>query len=214
MKRNDVIIISSIIVFLTFLVVPVTHRIVFGLSDDYPIIGGFIKFFLLASLGDLISHRIIHKNYQVKGMIYKALIWGIIGVIIVLVFPLYFTGVQHLQESGLLPFAQVALVTALLTSVLMNITFAPTMMAFHRITDHYIEHRIDDSMHRLKTSINAIDWGRFVDQVVFKTIPLFWIPAHTITFMLPGVYRVLFASFLGIALGLFLGLAKSKPRKV
>ncbi|MBK5251987.1 MAG: hypothetical protein JJE29_05070 [Peptostreptococcaceae bacterium] len=50
----------------------------------------------------------------------------------------------------------------------------------------------------------------FVSFVLAKTIPFFWIPAHTLTFLLPGQYRVLAAAMLSIALGLILTLAKIK----
>jgi len=40
-----------------------------------------------------------------------------------------------------------------------------------------------------------------------KTIPLFWIPAHTITFLLNPDYQVLFAAFLSIVLGAILAVA-------
>ena len=49
-----------------------------------------------------------------------------------------------------------------------------------------------------------VQWG-FVFK---KTIPLFWYPAHTITFLLPGDYQVLFAAFLGVVLGLILSIKK------
>lgn len=38
----------------------------------------------------------------------------------------------------------------------------------------------------------------------------FWIPAHTITFLLPPDYQVLFAALLGIALGTILAIAGMK----
>lgn len=41
-----------------------------------------------------------------------------------------------------------------------------------------------------------------------KTCPYFWIPAHTIVFLLPNQYRVLVSAFLSIALGLLLAIAK------
>ena len=50
----------------------------------------------------------------------------------------------------------------------------------------------------------------FVSFVLMKTIPIFWIPAHTITFLLPSEYRVLSAAFLSIALGAILAFAKKK----
>jgi hypothetical protein len=40
-----------------------------------------------------------------------------------------------------------------------------------------------------------------------KTIPFFWIPAHTITFLLPPQYRVLYAALLSVVLGILLGVA-------
>ena len=53
-----------------------------------------------------------------------------------------------------------------------------------------------------------IDWNIQYDFVFKKTIPLFWYPAHTITFMLPGNYQVLFAAVLGVVLGLILSIKK------
>jgi len=61
--------------------------------------------------------------------------------------------------------------------------------------------------------IAQIDWGRFIREIVGVTIPVFWIPAHTITFLLPGQYRVLFAASLSIVLGLILSLAKMRNLK-
>ncbi len=49
---------------------------------------------------------------------------------------------------------------------------------------------------KLKAVTDKIDWYGFMSFIVFKTIPLFWIPAHTITFLLPGEYRVLMAALL------------------
>ena len=46
-----------------------------------------------------------------------------------------------------------------------------------------------------------------------KTIPLFWIPAHTITFLLPAEYRILVAALLGIVLGVILGIASLKSKE-
>ena len=43
-----------------------------------------------------------------------------------------------------------------------------------------------------------------------KTIPFFWIPAHTLTFCLPADLQVLFAAICGVALGLILSIAAMK----
>ncbi|HWJ02684.1 MAG TPA: hypothetical protein VNU93_03325, partial [Verrucomicrobiae bacterium] len=63
---------------------------------------------------------------------------------------------------------------------------------------------------KLADVVNHIDWHGFISFVVLKTIPFFWIPAHTITFMLPTEYRVLTAAFLSIALGGILAFAKKQ----
>ncbi|SHJ25481.1 hypothetical protein ACQ0P8_14240 [Halodesulfovibrio aestuarii] len=45
-----------------------------------------------------------------------------------------------------------------------------------------------------------IDWNIMWGLVLKKTLPFFWIPAHTITFLLPPDLRILFAAMLGLAL--------------
>lgn len=196
-----------------FLIIPVTHQAFFGFTSDFPIIGGFIKFFLFASIGDVVSWRLIHKNYQVKGFIYKAIIWGLIGVVIVFIFEIFTQGVMAAQANGLLPFEGSVLARAFFISLFMNFTFAPTMMLFHRLSDGYIELKVNRVNNAFNQVINSTDYRGFITFVVFKTIPLFWLPAHTITFILPLEYRVFFASLLGVALGLILGLAKTVKSK-
>jgi hypothetical protein len=58
--------------------------------------------------------------------------------------------------------------------------------------------------------ITGLDWKTQWGFVFKKTIPLFWYPAHTLTFMLPSNYQVLFAAFLGVALGVILAIANNK----
>ena len=89
-------------------------------------------------------------------------------------------------------------------------------MVFHKITDTHIvqyggtlkgffTHRIDFS-NILQTMNWTVQW-KFV---FMKTIPLFWIPAHTITFILPSELQVLFAAILGIVLGVIMSIAANK----
>ena len=49
--------------------------------------------------------------------------------------------------------------------------------------------------------------------VLFRTVLFFWIPVHTITFLLPEAFRVLFAALLGAVLGLILAWAGSRQAK-
>jgi hypothetical protein len=86
----------------------------------------------------------------------------------------------------------------------MNLTFGIVFMAMHRMSDTYIEMRYNHKKPSQKELIQAIHWDSFITFVVFKTIPLFWIPAHTITFGLPAHYRVVVAAYLSIILGVIL----------
>jgi hypothetical protein len=61
--------------------------------------------------------------------------------------------------------------------------------------------------------LKQIDWNVQWNFVFKKTIPIFWIPAHTITFLLPPDYQVLFAAVLSIILGLILAVASLKSEK-
>ena len=187
----------------------VTRDTFLGFAKEYPLLGGFIKFFVLASYGDFIASRIKNSRWVIPvGMLLKAIVWGIIGVLIVIIFGIFTEGVYHLQEIGVLPYAESAFMGALFISLLMNFTFAPTMMTAHRISDSYIEQRRNKVS--LSDVVKGIDFNQFFKFTVLRTIPLFWVPAHTITFLLPEEYRVIFAAVLGIFLGLILGLFKSK----
>ena len=83
---------------------------------------------------------------------------------------------------------------------------------FHKITDiHIIENggtlRGFVKPIRFARVFQEINWDVQWNFVFKRTIPLFWIPAQTITFLLPEEFRVLFAAFLGIVLGVLLAVA-------
>ncbi len=101
---------------------------------------------------------------------------------------------------------------AFTVSFFMNIFFAPVMMLGHRITDqHILDEKGHFSFSRFNTAeiLKKLDWDLFWGFLMKKTIPLFWIPAHTVTFLLPEEFRVLFAALLSIFLGVFLSLSSS-----
>jgi hypothetical protein len=88
-------------------------------------------------------------------------------------------------------------------------------MTLHKITDTHIQQhqgRVKSLIipMQVKNIISTLDWKRQWDFVFKKTIPLFWIPAHTLTFILPADFQVLFAALLSIALGLILAFASLK----
>ncbi|MCR5822169.1 MAG: hypothetical protein K6F85_04565, partial [Bacteroidales bacterium] len=105
---------------------------------------------------------------------------------------------------------------AFAVSVLMNSIFAPVMMTFHKCTDiHIMENGgtvcgLFRPIKMREIFREKINWDVQWNVVFKKTIPLFWFPAHTITFCLPPNLQVLFAAFLGVALGFILAVAGNK----
>ena len=82
-------------------------------------------------------------------------------------------------------------------------------MAVHKCSDRYLELKAEGEKNlSLSSVVTSIDWTRFVSFTIFKTVPLFWIPAHTVTFMLPQEYQVVMAAALSVALGVILNIKK------
>lgn len=213
MNKKDLLWGLALFSIVVFLVNPSTHQLFIKYNAAHPYIAGFIKFALLATLGDLLAARIVAKKWKKpSGLIFRMFIWGFLGMVIVIIFSIFAQGVTAALKVGLLPGATSSLAFAFFTSAIMNLTFAPTMMAFHRFTDTFADLKFGKGKSNVSTAevVGTIDWNGFVSFVLFKTIPLFWIPAHTITFLLPPAYRVLAAAFLSIALGAILSFAKKQ----
>ena len=212
MKKGDLIWGLILLAFPSFIILPGTHQIFMDFTSTHPYIGGFIKFSILATLGEMLAGRIIHGDYKKPhGFWERFIVWGLIGMLITLMFQIFSSGVSSAMEKGLLPGEGSRFLFAIYTSTIMNMTFGPTFMAFHRYTDTLLDLRGENKkMPSSSEVLTAIDWKGFVSFVVFKTIPLFWLPAHTITFMLDPQYRVLLAAALSLALGVILAFAKTK----
>ena len=211
MKKGSIIWIIVLLLWILVLAVPATRSAFMAATDAHPYVMGFIKFAILATMGDLLGIRVLGGEWIIpRGVFYKSIIWGIIGMMTTLVFTVYMGGTSAAQAAGRLPFKESALALAFFTSAIMNLTFGPIMMAFHRFTDMYIDSRYESSKGRTTISslIDRNDWHSLVEFSWLKTCPFFWIPAHTIVFMLPAQFRVLISAFLSIALGLLLALAK------
>jgi hypothetical protein len=211
LKKGDILWVLALLVWVVILIVPSSREAFITVTDAYPYAGGFVKFAILATMGDMLGARVLNGKWsKPKGVIYKGIVWGIIGMMVTLVFTVYMGGAAAAQAAGRLPFAESKAAQAFFGSAIMNLTFGPMMMAFHRFTDMYIDAKHDRKGG--KVTINELitknDWHSLVEFSWLKACPFFWIPAHTIVFLLPGQYRVLVSAFLSIALGLLLSLAK------
>lgn len=216
MKLGDYLWGGLLLLWAAVLVVPTTREVFMAMTQAYPYISGFFKFFVLATMGDMLGARILHGQWQkTKGLIFKAIIWGIIGMMITLAFTLYSEGVLAAQDIGRLPFHGSKFGHAFLTSVMMNITFAPFMFLFHKFSDLYIDVKYRGMK---KVTINdlvkEVDFNMLIGFSMLKTIPFFWIPCHTLVFLMPPQYRVVASAFLSIALGLMMAIAKKSKKTI
>lgn len=219
-KKGDFIWLATIVVAIGLLFAETSQHLLKEFLLDMPgfkegfysYIMGFLKFSILATLGELMALRIITGGYKKPaGLVWRVLIWGFIGMLITLMFNVFAGGVIAAQEGGFLPFEGTTIAFAFFTSTIMNLFFAPAFMGFHKYTDTYLDLKAETNQKvTVKDITNRIDWDGFVSFVLMKTIPFFWIPAHTITFMLPKDYRVLAAAFLSVALGALLAMSKKK----
>ena len=187
----------------------------------------FLKFAVLATLGEVIALRMRTGSFIRKdfGILPRALVWGLFGIVISWAFVIFSKGTPALLTSlgwcdaepvfATTGFSWEKLGVAFCVSVAMNTIFAPVFMSFHKITDMHIE-RYKGSLRcflhpiNITHSFRELNWERQWSFVFKKTIPLFWYPAHTITFMLPDEWRVLFAALLSVALGILLAVEGKK----
>ncbi|MFO7843608.1 MAG: Mpv17/PMP22 family protein [Bacteroidales bacterium] len=230
MKKQDIIFIVCIILFfLPFFLSEQVFSIYDTFNKEHGMVMSFFKFAVLATLGESIGLRIRNGVYNKKGfgLIPRAIVWGFLGLTIKMAFVIFATGTpQFLAYLGFEKavvamagsFTALKLLVAFSISAAMNLIYAPIMMTLHKITDTHILNNngtIKGFFKPIKFGkiMVNMDWSVQWNFVFKKTIPFFWIPAHTITFLLPSHYQVLFAAVLGIVLGVLLAIASLKSEK-
>lgn len=227
MKKNDILFILLVaVLFLPFFVSETIYEWYKAFNASHGMVMSFIKFAILATLGEMLGLRISTGVYYHKtfGLIPRMVVWGLLGMGInmaMIIFskgtPLFLEYMGMVETTNLMagPFCPTKVLVALAISVAMNSIFAPVFMTLHKITDTHIAN-CGGSVRALATPIPmarifaGLNWTVLWSFVFKKTIPLFWYPAHTITFLLPPDMRVLFAAILGIVLGVLLAIAAKK----
>ena len=235
MKRSDFItILIVILILLPFFIFPPVLDFYRTFNAEHAYIASFIKFAILATFGESIGLRIRTGHYFQAGFGFlpRAIVWGFLGVSIKMAFVIFGEGapymlktmgvifpVEHpadiLRQNG---YFWLKLLSAFSVSATLNLFFAPVFMTFHKITDLHILQN-GGTLRGFFTPVNfrkqfmELDWLTMWNFVFKKTIPLFWIPAQTLNFMLPEEYRILFAAFLSIVLGVLLSVASLGSKK-
>ena len=229
MKRPDYLILLVVfLVLLPFFLFKPVLGFYQQFNQEHAYLASFIKFAILATFGESIGLRIRTGKYWQKGFGFlpRALVWGFLGISIKMAFVIFGEGAPYmlktvgvifpvenpgdiLRQNG---YSWLKLLSAFSVSTSLNLFFAPVFMTFHKITDMHILENNGTlkgffTPIRFRKQFMELDWKTMWDFVFKKTIPLFWIPAQTINFMLPEEYRVLFAAFLSIVLGVLLSIA-------
>jgi len=158
-----------------------------------------IQFGILGTLGEIISIYIKRSKISTMGnpiqFILKILAWAVMGIVI----KYGFTGMKGFTDTliskGLLfNMKHGTLAWAFFMSLFTNLFFGPQMMLFHRLEENFI---------MWKWSFSGIKNAWF-------TLIWFWIPAHTLTFMLPAEYQIGLAALWSVALGIIMGISSQK----
>ena len=167
--------------------------------SENPLLSAAVQFGLLGTFGEILSHILRTKKVGLPNspleMAGKLLAWALLGVVIKYGFTMMKGSVLALIEHGMLPaFCADGIGWAFSVSVITNVFFGPQMMYFHRVEDNIILRR----------------WEFAGIETALKTLVWFWIPAHTVTFLLPKEFQIGLAAIWSIALGIILGLSIKK----
>ena len=171
-----------------------------SLTHSHPAPMYFAKFFLLASFGECLKTRLSSGSWIPHRLWLRAPVWGLFGVWIGAGFVLADDGVTGLVAKGLWMDGLRPFSISLWSNFLSGYAF------FMMFTHYWVDHLIEGEMiwpWELMGRPATTGWAK----VVFISLAAFWLWAHTITFNLPPSFRVVFAAYLSVALGLILAFA-------
>jgi hypothetical protein len=227
MKLKDVLFgVAAICLFIPFFVSPPILSFYKEFNADHGMVMSFIKFAILATMGEVIGLRIKTGNYNQPGfgILPRAIVWGFLGMTVKTAFVIFgagapvfleFLGLNNASEIIKGDFSMAKILVSFSISTSLNLFYAPVLMTFHKITDIHISNN-GGTIRGLFTPIKfseifpAINWEVQWNFVFKKTIILFWIPMQTINFLLPSQYQILVAALLGIVLGILMAVASQK----
>jgi hypothetical protein len=229
MKKQDLIFFSIIVlIFLPFVISDPLYRSYTQFNSSHGFLMSFLKFAILASYGEVLGLRIRTGRYDLKGfgLLPRIIVWGFLGLAIKAAFILFsagapailsYLGMDHPADVLAGEMSWGKLLVAFTVSLTLNLTFSPVLMTFHRISDTHImlnggELRSFFIQPDIRSILTGFDWNMHWGFVLKRSIPLFWIPAHTITFLLPVDFQILFAAMLGVVLGVILAFAAAPKR--
>jgi hypothetical protein len=220
MKRSDIVfILVFIALFLPFFVSHRMYELFLWFSTDWAFTASFIKFAVLATMGEMLGSRIRTGIYLPMGfgLLRRAIVWGFLGMTVKAAFMIFGSGVPQIASyfgmkdpqavmAGPVTCARVLLAFAI--STFLNLFYAPVLMVTHRLSDMHIASLQGDRGKRPVAFLLAeTDWSSMWGIVLKKSIPFFWIPAQAVNFLLPEEFRMLVAALYSTVLGVILAMA-------
>ena len=171
-----------------------------NLVSNYPIFTAIVQFAVLGTLGEIISKWIIakkfHNPFTLFEILWKITEWGILAVLIKYAFVGYQGFLNALIDHHYLP-EITGIVRSFTLSIAMNLQFGLLLVILHRILDNLFKK--DKNWDNIEKGLYSLIW--------------FWIPAHTITFILPKLYQIGLAALWSVVLGIILGFFNQKRSK-
>ncbi len=232
MKKSDFIFIVVLCaMFAPFIISKDAYDFYTHMSANHAMIMGFIQYALLATIGEMLGLRLQTGSYNSKGfgILPRALVWGTLGLSIVAAIRIFGVGTPVFLDyifnldGGTFntaifspEFSGLKLLGAFFMAFFMDVFFSPLFMIVFTIYDMHIKQTGGTLKgffsHKVQYSNNLqnFNWKVQWQFVFMKTIPFFWIPAHTIMYLLPAEFQVLMSSMLGIVLGVILFIANRK----
>lgn len=164
-----------------------------------PILSTIIQFAILGTIGEIISKWLVQKSFKYPFTfpmtLWKMAVWAVLGVGTKYAFQGFSGFVNALIAKNMWPDFQAGTFGyAFSLSALMNLQFGLFLVIMHRVLDNLPEKK--KNWKNLDKSMYSLLW--------------FWIPAHTVTFLVQDALRIGLAALWSIALGLILGFFNRK----
>lgn len=162
-----------------------------------PILSSVVQFAVLGTLGDTVSFWIVKKKilspYDSRTFLLKIIEWSLLAIMIKYAFIGFYGFVDSLINNDYLP-QLTGIGKSFAISLSMNLQFGPFLVIIHRLLDNLI--------------IGKRNWNN-LDKGLYSLL-WFWVPAHTITFILPKEFQIGLAAVWSLALGIILGFYNRK----
>lgn len=173
-------------------------QVYIGLVKTYPIYSAMVQFAILGTFGEMVGSKVRGGKWMpftAGQAILKMIAWAILGVLIKYAFTGFHGFHAILLQKGMWPthfmMFNANVWSAVSISIFTNLLFGPVMILTHRLMDNFIEGK-------------GMNWQSLVG--AWWTLIYFWIPAHSVTFSLPGPYQIGLAALWSVVLGIILGM--------